>query len=710
MTRMLMIPFAVCLLLCGCGGDTVTNPVVEDEIPLAADTIGTAGGAFEASGFQLVIPAGAFDSDAVLTLYESAEEHGFDDNCISQVFRLDGLPESFAESLTVRIEYEGDPGTNLLVAMGQVVTFYDDAYDSSEALAYDFLPATASSGFLEAVVPASHTVASLRNAAVAAAGKREDHFAALKDVEIKSKSEHVTVMYPIDVFGRVQEIVNFIEAAHDTIVSIGMGYQGSFWNWPVVVTIRNLREGSIPVAIPVRYHLSPALGFIIQIHAPFVNEENYPWLRYFLGNLMTTAAQYIPTKNEYDDRDHYPWHCAVAAWMQQYWPPPGYEDRPRYFVGNEIHALEGLPVPHIGILEASYGYGWSAVLGYLVDQYGRDLIGGVYRNTQTSDEKPIADLMQRIPDAAYNWWPRFVDDYVTGKIYGVDTSVLLSAIDDLNKFKIRSSEDTLFHRGDRPHQVSTSPYRIVLDYALIPEGTALQIAGSAFEVDMDWFTLLVYRTKDGVMEQIASGDTVTVGGLRDLTIAGYDLVVYSLLSYNDEPHNEPFLTDIDCRIVRPPTFTDCRIRVGYTGKWQVGDAEPYWEYIEPAWYAEGSFTGNTFTGEIAKWHHGDNTSGSMTVTIDPGTMTVTSFSASAITVEGYGTSTWGVTGNSLPQISYTPGVSLECGVEGTATCSYLTSTQWSYVPAVGDRWDVVGYVCGYDAGIELTFWDYTPSR
>lgn len=706
MTRKVLILILACLALYGCGGDTGTTPDLDDnETVLAADTIGTGGGVFSADGFQLVVPAGAFASDAELLLYESSEEHGFGENCISTFFRLDGLPESFAESLTVRVGYEGTVGSDPLVAMGRDLIFYDDDYDSSEVLAFDFLPATESSGYLEAVIPADHSGTSLAGASsVGAASKRRDHFAVLKDVEIKSKSEHVTMTYPVQAFGRVQAVADFIEAAHDTIISVGIGYEGRFWKWPILVTVKNLSEGATPVAAPVRYHLSPELGFWIQVHEPFVKEENHAWLRHFLGNLMTTAAQHIPSKSEYEERDHYPWNCAVAAWMQQYWPVPGDHTPPRFLVDNEIHALEGLPVGLTSGLNPRYGQSWTAVVKYLADRYGRSLIGNVYRNTQTSDEKPIADLMERIPDAAYNWWPDFVDDYVTGKIYGVEETVFLSAIPPDFHLKIRSAADTLFDSGTFLRQLSVAPYRLELDYALIPEGTAIRIGGSAHEVDMDWFTLLVYKTKDGVMEKIASGDTVTVGNLRDLTIAGYDLVAFCVLSYNDEPYDGRTLVSILCRLLEPQTYNYCKIRVGYTGEWQVGDDDPYWGYILPSWWAEGSFTGNTFSGQIAQWHHGDNTTGSMTVTIDPATMIVTYFSANATTVDEWGVSSWGLTGGGLPRTSYDPGYSMTCRIEGALACYYISSLQWSYVPVSGDMTALIDFMCDSGSGIELTFW------
>jgi hypothetical protein len=246
-------------------------------------------------------------------------------------------------------------------------------------------------------------------------------------------------------------------------------------------------------------------------------------------------------------------------------------------------------------------------------------------------------------------------------------------------------------------------FRIDLDYALIDEGAALRLAGSAGDIDLEWFTLLVYKTKDGVLEQIASGDTVTVTGLRDLTIEGYDIVIMDALSYNDDPFTETVTDSIVCKIVRPLPFTDCEIRVGYTGEWQVGDDDPYWNYISPGWRAEGSFTGDTFTGELDQSHHGDNTTGSMTVTIDRETMSVTSFSANALSVDQYGTSSWGITGGSVPQTSSTPGFSLECGAEGSATCFHITSLQWSYVPVIGDTWTLLRYMCDGGSSLELTF-------
>jgi hypothetical protein len=415
MKKSLLIIIALLLSIYGCSDDTGTNTgdVVEDEeVLLAVDTIGTGGGTFDAGVFQLLIPPGAFDSDTELMLYESSEEHGFGDNCISDFVRLLGLPEGFAESLTVRLEYEGTPGSDVLVGVAQMATFLDDDYDTSEALAFDFYSATESAGYLEAVIPATPPLTSQVEASPVEAGSRMDnHFAALKNLRHRGHSEHVRITYPIYLYEHMDELAGYLEAAHDTVVSIGMGYEGRYWKWPLRVVVRDLSVGSSSVVMPVRYDISHSKGFKIQIHQDFVIESNLPWLKYFLGNAMAGAAQHIPSEHEFHDGDHYPWNCAVAAWIQGYWPAPGYTDRPRHLTGNEVFALTGMPFGTLGPrMGATYGGGWSPVVKYLVDRNGKSLIGNVYRATQTTDEKPMPDLMARvhpIMPIARSCFPRF---------------------------------------------------------------------------------------------------------------------------------------------------------------------------------------------------------------------------------------------------------------------------------------------------------------
>ena len=700
MHKPMLILAAIAILVYGCGGDSGTSPAVEEEQPLAADTIGADGGTMVIDDFELIVPAGAFDTDAELMLFDMTSDQEFGDNCASRFFRLEGLPAAFSESLTVRIGYEGGVGEDIAVAWGHDAVFRDIEGDSADGIAYDFVEAEESSGYIQAVLRAPAVAGLLRGVAAGSVRPaKRSYLAALREIRFTYATEHSKVWYPLHQAGNVGEIGGFVEAAYDTVVALGLGYEGKFWEWPVKVNIVHSQK------LPVGFNVTGTDGFFIQIRDEFITAANMNNVGLYIGCVMAQVGQFVPNAREYYDGNHLAWHVAVRSWLQEKLSPGGEFVSPHGFSGKEAYALLGLPRGMEDDSEAkTYGAGWSAVIKHLVTRYGQTFVGDIYQITKSTDEPPVPVMMKRLPEPAYNWWPQFVDRYFTGGIYGVDGVVFLSAVPEDATFKIKSGVDTLAQFTRIARQVSAGRSRVNLDYSQISEGAALQLALDVEDIEPDWFTLLVYKAKDGVLQYLATGDTVMVSGLRDLTISGYDLLVADVLSYNEEPFTETARMSMAFRVIESPTFTLCKIRVGYTGEFQTeGDEDPHYFYIEPGWYADGTFSGNTFTGEIAQWHHGDNTTGSMTVTVDPATMTATYFSASAVTVDAYGTSRWSVEGHSLPRDLYTPGVTLRCKAEGTPTCFYISDIGWSYVPASGSREDLIEYACEANAYLELTF-------
>jgi len=700
--RTVLILAVLTLTISGCGGDSGTSPQTGGDTQLAADTIGAGGGTLVADEFELTVPAGAFDSDAELTLYESSDDHGFGTSCVSRFFRLEGLPETFDDALTVRIGYEGTLSGSTYVAVGEEAAFYDESGEASDDFLYHFHLATESSGYLEASIPPRASAA--RNAApgLRAASETEDVFAAVSGVGINKSSAHFRIRYPLSVFAHVDDVVNYLEAAHDMVVSIGMGYAGMPWSWPATVVITEFIGKS-----PTRYHAS-SRGLHIGVKTSVLTEINLPEVRRWLGNNMVLSAMSIPNTAEYFGADNIAWNIAVMSYMQELWADPGGYTGPTGLVGNESYTMQGLP---IGIPEASrvpYGYGWSPVVKHLAGLYGNTLIGDVYKVTQTTDKNPVKVLFEKIPDPAYNWWPQFVDKFVTGQYYGVEGSVLLSHVASGDKYTIDSATDTLttFY-GDLP-QVSARMYRVYLDYALISENASLELSLTATDVNEDYYTLIVYKTRDGVLELVGSGNPVTVNGLKDLTVAGYDIVPVAVVSYNDEPYLDDVSTALRCRVTSPPPYNWAFISFNSVNAHFVDSYDNDWwdNTWGGMWEGTGSWNGNKFN---ASWTNreipsGGTTSGSLTITIDPETRDVTSFRARRTWLSIGFTFVDSIVGGNVPFDYQTAGHRL-CQTVGTGACSSASVYAYKRVRDETGVWiEVDNFNCQPATYLTMSFW------
>jgi hypothetical protein len=98
----LCLPFLmIALLSCSQSSDPVENPPPTDPFELIAEeSIGVEGGTLEAEGFELTIPAGAFESTQTLEVFVNDTEIPLSDHAVTAYYRVDGLPEELCSIIT----------------------------------------------------------------------------------------------------------------------------------------------------------------------------------------------------------------------------------------------------------------------------------------------------------------------------------------------------------------------------------------------------------------------------------------------------------------------------------------------------------------------------------------------------------------------------------------------------------------------------------
>ena len=150
--------------------------------------------------FTLTVPEGALAASVSLALYETEADHGFGGNAISPLYRIDGLPETFSESLYVRIRYDGTLSEESHIAFGE--------------FAEQMIAATDSSGFLVTLIPprtadgAEFTVDLLKRPSAAA---NEDHFAAIANYKASYQTPLFTINYPAYLIDYIDDIAAYVD-------------------------------------------------------------------------------------------------------------------------------------------------------------------------------------------------------------------------------------------------------------------------------------------------------------------------------------------------------------------------------------------------------------------------------------------------------------------------------------------------------------------
>ena len=628
----LCLVFAAAVGLSGCSQDGSTGPGDGDE-PEATASIGPGGGKVEVDDFVLEVPEGAFSSEVELELYEFSEDHGFGSNSVSRCFLIQGLPDTYSDSLLIRIAYEGPADSLMHVAHGESARVMDSDFIQSVQMIYTLYEARKDSGFVVYRMPPTSPMqkpAVRKNPVDTDWWLAGDVFVVVINQELWASSEHVKIYYPLYLMDHVTDIAGYFEAGHDTVSEIGIGYTRREWSWPAKVIIRDFRdEFRYTVGVHCFGRTSAPQ---IALNGSVLVQEDIPIFRPYAFLSMLAAAQAIPdAKTFVSDLDHLAWSCAVRGWFEEKFTPAETFVRPLTFAGNEMSALQGLPVNvSQSDVAKSYGYGWAAVIKYLARRYGDGLLGDAYARMQSDGMDPVEALFESIPDPAYNWWPHFVDRYVSGEIYAVEDYEFLSNV--TLRYTVDDASDTSWTDIRHYRQLQTFMYRFDLEYALIDDAATMEFSLASSSINPDYLTVLVYKITDGNLSFLAEGNPVAVDDIKDLTLVGDDLLAVAVNSYNDEPYDLSEIAYIKARVISEPQldYNYCEIALmGITAHvhYSNGGEGDYDTVFNEWWSGYGTFTDNVFYAQYETTVGDATTTGTITVAVDTRNMRVSSFYA-----------------------------------------------------------------------------------
>jgi hypothetical protein len=700
---------ALAIVACaGCGGGS-TEPETPAEVPVAAGTIGNGGGTLGSAEFTLTVPAGAFNSDAQLELYETSADHGFGDNTCSKSFRLEGVPP-FASPLEVKIKYTGSLSNESFVAVsrGPDEGFMDLYGDAGEML-YDLHPASESDGFLACSIPPSAVIVPERIGAAledpasdrsgdalrSALSERTYLFNALTDYQTSYRSPHFNVRYPEGMLTHAEQMADFLEAGYDTALAMGLNFDRKQYEWPGTLVIKKFADSGKCIALDLGYETRPPSFHLNADHmAP--SEEGY--FRRHLGLLMIGAAARTYTGPVTGYVDTW-WNRSVAVWAADKFVDPPFDAHSDFLLNNELEPFKGLEDREAG---ANHAKGMITFVEYLVRKYGPGAIAGTFEEIRSGHTLPTAAIMSWVRDAEYNWHPDYIDRYVRGSIFDVTGDRILR--DPTSEWTIDEDADTVMTFPHGCPELGVNLYRINLEYASIASGAGLEFTVEAPAVNPDYLTLLVYKITNNVLELLDSGNSVTIAGLAGLTVEGADLAVFIVNSYNEPPYKGDTGLSMTARVKKSPLYTHCNIEVGLDVTYQrEGHPTTWGGHLVRQWRAVGVFEGYTFYGELDRDYHGDGTTGSVTVSIDPATRDVVSITASAVATDPRAVERWSLQAGDIPVYGGYNEWLLEHWVEGVSVCPLITQFRYSDDPYIGDRTDVVQWSCDTDAELEIQF-------
>ncbi|MCP4581682.1 MAG: hypothetical protein GY839_08665 [candidate division Zixibacteria bacterium] len=678
------------LLLLTCGGDD--NPTEPDDgyDLVGSETIGPDGGTFEVGKFTLTVPEGAFGADIELSLYVSDTDRPMGEYAVSKTYRIEGLPDEYSEPLHLRIKYDGTLEELSFIAFGEVKNLI--GIEGLDYI-YDLLEAADSSGYLVGDLPATASnpgFAKTSYSSSSAAGNVKKLILVSKYG--RSSTGHFDIIHPFNQGDVIDSLVQMLESAYDTVEAMEFSYHNQ--QWPIVVPVIHCEKGHA--------------AFSTSDDKPriYVNSDSLEYSQISLVRSDVCSAFFMLVPYLYVDwttvneAEHIWLHVANSLWFAEI-----FSDSPDYipprFINYEMAPFLGMRAGATNVdRSVNHGFGMTSMIEYLTQNYHESVLKRIYDGIETGGHSPVEAVMQSIEEPVEVWWPDFFKEYLSGNLYNVAAETFMGEAS--GTFNIRGENDTLTTFTGSYPELSAKIYIVNLNYADIDTSAKLM-----FTVDGDSSTAMAFGWKDGALEYFAHAETLVVSNLRDLIDNGYDHIVVVPVYYHYHWPNYNSSRDIELKIrvtkQQPLPYIRGRVDLRFLIHYIRDDGyESCDSTYSKFWIADGTTSGNTFHGTLDTSWHGDYGIGSVTITVDPLTLSVTSFAADCVEARDGSYMSYSLEGVNIPMNSNES--SLECMVEGAETCDHITSADYYY--EVGETYfDLYSFECITSSYIRVQLWD-----
>jgi hypothetical protein len=522
------------ILIFGCSNST--GPKNKTPEPLATASVGSAGGELSSGDVKLFIPSGSFSQNTALALTLAPDQMS-GATCVSPTYHLTGISPGFAKPLELRVKYTGALSGQSYIAAGWNTVVPETGETQT---VYEYLGASEADGYLVATLSPSAGVTGPSPRAVFSGADDitgEDHilsfFGITRHGYTVSPDSRFSVKYPLSAVDLAPELLKYMQEAVQKYKNAGYNFQVEKSSYRSVDQgdgyIRAYSDRQPVWSFLNDYPMSlddDWSGYcVFSFYEPTVRSAGLEKVRIAVGSeyfgLLFQAG--VPLES-----GPLAWlEKAGRAWAEELFAGTS-SHIPESFRGNELAPLNGLgqgaynnpKFKNYG--EASqaiskYGNGMAALLSYLcADQrYGKKLMPAVLEKIRKGNHSAEA-LAEAAGASPRDWWPGFLKEYLTGKVYSVPASTFLASLD--GEFTIASARDSLIIFSGDYYGLSAKRYRINLEWADIDSSAAI-----TFTTDHEDAVALVFGLKNGVLEYFEQGDDVNFGDIRALAREGYDL-------------------------------------------------------------------------------------------------------------------------------------------------------------------------------------------
>ena len=557
LARSISLSILIALSLSSCHKDSPVGPGTTSEAATA--TIGPSGGTIGISDFSLTVPAGAFTTSNTITVSPMAASHPFGTNGISRLFGMKGIPLEFSGPLTLSIASTSRDSSIHFVALGKKVPFPGS---DQEFMAFSFLPARDSAGRLTCTIPPRRNSAGTSSHIFRALAARDEE---VLDIAIAIAGYDTTeqfnfVLYAPTFIGRNIKTGTLYALNYSAALLRNMGLP-----FPVLSTSNPIE------AVAYRFEKDPNIVACYLTSDARSLIASDPWVsnsaialnvekltqaesKQIIAQCGRELFLFVPeaiysNQNyaKYTAPDKYWMHMAFGSWFEEKaTQDPAHV--PSGLAGNELQPLRGIVEGAGQTLSSSrqHGLGMAPVMKYLITRYNENLVWRVYEALRLGSDHVDA-LLSSMEELPSNWYPDFLQKYLSGEIYGVSAQKFLNSVQ--GTARIQAAKDTSFSYEVLYPDLSASLFLVDLAYPEIDEKASLRILLTPSEILGKNGTALVFGIEGGKLNFLAQGQDVTIAKLRDLTAAGQKILVAAVNSSSEKPYDVPLTATLRLKVV-----------------------------------------------------------------------------------------------------------------------------------------------------------------
>jgi hypothetical protein len=717
----------------GCSNST--GPKNHDTEPLATAEVGSAGGELSSGDVKLTIPSGSFTQSATIALTLAPEQIS-GAPCVSPTYQITGMSPDFAKPLELKVRYTGALSGKTYIAAGWKTTIPESGETQT---VYEYLNASEAGGYLVATLsPVTGAIGLSSKARFSADDdiSGEDHILAFFGItrhgQTVSPDSRFSLKYPLSADDLAPNLLKYMQDAVQKFTDAGYNFRVEQSSYRTVDQgnghIRTFSDEQ-----PVRSYINSypmssdnyEYGYcVFSFYEPTVRAAGLEKVRIAVGSeyfgLLYQASLPAFSKSQV-------WlEKAGRAWAEEVFAGTS-SHVPESFRGNELAPLKGLGQGEAyanpkykdyyeGWREVTnYGNGMSALLSYLcADQrYGKGLMPAVLDKIRTGKHSAEA-LVEAVGASPRDWWPDFLKEYLTGKIYSVPASTFLSSPD--GEFTIASEHDSLKTFSGDYYGLAAKRFRINLEWADIDSATTLTLA-----VDDDDASVLVFGVKNGALEYLDRGGEVHLEHIRDLARSGYDLLAVAANSSHSENYLDSTPITLTIAVERPTQpipslFSQASFKVTVTARLLKQRTnfpdEQISSLLEPAVYpflVTGSLVQNVFTGSKTVTTADVTQSFHIKAVFDEAGGKILSFEVTGTIAGKETTYDIAVSGGDIPYSSALSGWKI-FQISGENTCGKITNYRYvnetkstTLGQTITTRYELLDFSCGKESLLYLQF-------